>query len=336
MTCKFQAVLFLTDSQSALSILSSASSYLLPESLWNVWSLASSLSNNTTLNFQWVPGHAGLSGNVNADLLAKAGASLPSDAIPYPLPTVVVKIRYFQHNNWRRHISHSYLKYQSPKSLRKNCSFLALFAVSFPIFAAMATVFFYLHIFTGSVRRRTLLAVPVDTLYRTSIISSSTVLPLNPFVNLSLASLSLFLTNGQTLWCVLTVGSPRSSSVPPSLGRRRVVPPPPPKNLECAIKIKNSWSLKKMLSCIVLCIITNEIPVTFCRFISLLQHTRKGVFYETSDCVTFMYSSRLPAILQRIQKTSSETRIMLERYYSFFHQCWLCCHYVIFQKQYFE
>ena len=46
-TCKFQSVLFLTDSQSALSILSSAPSYLLPESFWNVWSLASSLSNNT-------------------------------------------------------------------------------------------------------------------------------------------------------------------------------------------------------------------------------------------------------------------------------------------------
>ena len=59
MTCKFQSVLFLTDSQSALSILSSAPTYLLPESLCNVWSLASSLSNNTTLSFQWVPGHAG-------------------------------------------------------------------------------------------------------------------------------------------------------------------------------------------------------------------------------------------------------------------------------------
>ena len=52
MTCNFQSVLFLTDSQSALSILSSAPTYLLPESLWNVWSLASSLSNNTTLSFQ--------------------------------------------------------------------------------------------------------------------------------------------------------------------------------------------------------------------------------------------------------------------------------------------
>ena len=117
---------------------------------------------------------------------------------------------------------------KSPKSLRRNFFFLAPFAVSFPVFAAMATVFFYPHIFTGSVGRRILLVVPVDTLYRTSIISSSTVLPLNPFVNLSLAPFSLhFRSMVQTLGCGPTVGSPRSSSAPPSLGRGRVVPPPP-------------------------------------------------------------------------------------------------------------
>ena len=115
MTCKFQSVLFLTDSQSVLSILSSAPSYLLPESLRNVWSLASSFSNNTTSNFQWVLGYAGLPGNKNADLFAKAGASLPTDAIPCPLPPVIAKIYYFQYHNWGRHISHSYLNYQVPK-----------------------------------------------------------------------------------------------------------------------------------------------------------------------------------------------------------------------------
>ena len=93
MTCKFQSVLFLTDSQSALSILSSAPSYFLPESLCNVWSLASSLSNSTTLSFQWVPG------NEKADLLAKAGAFLPTDAIPCPLPPVAAKVRYSLYHN---------------------------------------------------------------------------------------------------------------------------------------------------------------------------------------------------------------------------------------------
>ena len=88
---------------------------------------------------------------------------------------------------------------KSPKSLWRNCSFLAPFAVSFLVFAAMATVFFYPQIFTGSVGSRILLVVLVYSLYRTSIISSSTVLPLNPFVNLFLAPLFLFLTYGPDL-----------------------------------------------------------------------------------------------------------------------------------------
>ena len=117
MTCKFQSVLFLTDSQSAFCILSLAPSYRLPESLWYVWSLASFLSNNTNLSFQWVPGHAGLPRNEKADLLAKTGASLPTDAIPSPFPSVSAKARYCQYRNWRRHISHSHLNFQVPKSL---------------------------------------------------------------------------------------------------------------------------------------------------------------------------------------------------------------------------
>ena len=115
MTSKFQSVVFPTDSQSALFILSLAPSYFLPESLWNVWSLASSLFNKTTLSFQLVPGHTGLPANKKADLLAKAGASLPTDAIPCRRPSVVAKVRYSQYHNWRRHISHSYLNYQVPE-----------------------------------------------------------------------------------------------------------------------------------------------------------------------------------------------------------------------------
>ena len=71
--------------------------------------------------------------------------------------------------------------------------------MSSTVFAAMVTVFFYLHIFTGSVGKRLLIVVPVDTLYRTSIISSSTVVLLNPFANLSLAPLSLFSIYGPDL-----------------------------------------------------------------------------------------------------------------------------------------
>ena len=73
------------------------------------------LSNNSTLSFQWVSGHAGLPGNEKADSLAKAGVSLPTDAIPCPLPPVVAKVRYSQYRNWRRHISHSHVNFQVPE-----------------------------------------------------------------------------------------------------------------------------------------------------------------------------------------------------------------------------
>ena len=191
-------------------------------------SLAFSFFNNTVLNFQLVPGHAGLPGNKNADLLAKTGASLLTDATPCTFPSVTAKIHYFHYHNWNVTYSTPTQTTKSPKSLRRNCSFLTLFAVSFPVFAAMNAAFFYLHIFTGSVRRRILLVVPVDTLYRTSIISSSTVLPLNSFVNLSLVPLSLFSTYGPDLGEWHDCWAPRSSSTPPSLRRGRLVPPPPP------------------------------------------------------------------------------------------------------------
>ena len=139
-----------------------------------------------------------------------------SQALSLP---VSAKVRYCQYRNWRRHISHSQLNFGGS-------FFLAPYAVSSPVFAAMVTVFFYLHIFTESVGKRILIVVLVDTLYRTSIISSSTVVLLNPFANLSLAPLSLFSIYGPDLGCGPTVGSPRSSSAPPSLGRGWVVPPP--------------------------------------------------------------------------------------------------------------
>ena len=156
-------------------------------------------SNNTTLSFQWVPGHAGLPGNEKADLLAKTGASLPSDAIPSPLPPVIAKARNSQYRNWRRHISHSFLNFQVPevsseelllsRSIRSELSLLRCHGHSLLLSS-------YLH---RIIRKENSVVVPVDTLYRTSIISSSTVLLLNPFANLSLAPLSLFSIYGPDL-----------------------------------------------------------------------------------------------------------------------------------------
>ena len=114
----------------------------------------------------------------------------------------------------------------SPQSFFGGSFFLAPYAVSSPVFTAMVTVFFYLHIFTGSVGKIILIVVPVDTLYRTSIISSSTVVLLNPFANLSLAPLSLFSIYGPDLgvWpdCWVSAEFLRA----PIHRKGRVVPPP--------------------------------------------------------------------------------------------------------------
>ena len=225
MTCKFQSVLFLTDSQSALSILSSAPSYLLPESLWNVWSLASSLSNNTTLSFQWVPGHSGLPGNEKADFLAKTGASLPTDAIPSPLPPVIAKVRYSQYRNWRRHISHSHLNFQVPevspeelllyRSIRTELSRLRCHGHSLLLSSQDQSEgeFWLQCLWTPSTGPQS--SPPRLSCFWTP---SQIYLWLLSFYSRSMV---------QTLGCGPTVGSPRSFSAPPSLGRGRVVPLPP-------------------------------------------------------------------------------------------------------------
>ena len=69
-------------------------------------------------------------------------------------------------------------------------------AVSFTTFAATITASYYLHIYTGSVVRRNLLAAPLNTLYWILIISFLTFLPLNLYVNLSSALQTLLLIFG--------------------------------------------------------------------------------------------------------------------------------------------
>jgi len=71
-TCHFQSALFLTYSQSALALISTAPAFLQPKSFWD---FSDFLSSHVALSFQWLPGHNGLSGNELADALAKTGAT---------------------------------------------------------------------------------------------------------------------------------------------------------------------------------------------------------------------------------------------------------------------
>ena len=53
--CHFSSLLLLSDSRSVLATLSSPPSFLLSQTLWQIWQELSSLS--CSIRLQWVPGH---------------------------------------------------------------------------------------------------------------------------------------------------------------------------------------------------------------------------------------------------------------------------------------
>jgi len=113
-SCHFQSALFLMDSQSALTLFSTALAFLQPKSFWDIWDLSDSLSFRVALSFQWVPGHDGLPGNELADLLAKTGETLPFTHVSCSLAPTIAKIRYTRYSFWRRNLSHNTLSCQIP------------------------------------------------------------------------------------------------------------------------------------------------------------------------------------------------------------------------------
>ena len=65
-------------------VLSSPPSFLLSQTLWQIWQELSSLS-SCSIRLRWVPGHLFLPGNDTADKLARRGALLTPSAIPRSL-----------------------------------------------------------------------------------------------------------------------------------------------------------------------------------------------------------------------------------------------------------
>ena len=110
--CHFSSLLLLPDSRSVLATLSSPPSFLLSQTLCQIWQELSTLS--CSIRLQWVPGHSFLPGNDAADELGRRGALLVPSAIPCSLSSLISRIHSRLISDWRRTVSSKFFDTQVP------------------------------------------------------------------------------------------------------------------------------------------------------------------------------------------------------------------------------
>ena len=138
--CHFSPLL-LSDSRSVLATLSSLPSFLLSQTLLQIWQELFSLS-SSSIRLQWVPGHSFLPGNDTADELARREALLVPSEIPCSLSPLISHIHSRLFSDWRRTVSSNSLTHRFPRFLLRNSCSLVMLAVSSLVYAAMDTAYF--------------------------------------------------------------------------------------------------------------------------------------------------------------------------------------------------
>ena len=137
--CHFSFLLLLSDFRSDLATLSYPPSFLLSQTLWQIWQKLSSFS-SFSIRLQWVSGHSFLPGHNPADELARRGALLAPSAIPCSLSPLISRIHFSRAGgvlSLRSILTHWFPRFP-PRSL---CS-LVMIAVSSLVFDATDTAFF--------------------------------------------------------------------------------------------------------------------------------------------------------------------------------------------------
>ena len=107
--CHFSSLFLLSDPRSVLATLSSPPSFLLSQTLWQIWQGLCSLS-SCSIRLQWVPGLWFLPRNDTADELAKRGALFALFAILCSLSPLISCLI----SDWRRTVSSKYFDTQVP------------------------------------------------------------------------------------------------------------------------------------------------------------------------------------------------------------------------------